>query len=287
MADAEPLADRAARARRRRPGSRRGRCASAGAHGPADRPSRRRRPARRRPARCRSGRRRRASRRAQQHRFQVVLAAQAPAGGAEPGQRAARVDLPGRAIPGRRRSAVSACRMPWFSASTDAALRMCGSTPGGPETAPWCARCCRGRAGWCEVAGVLLDQQVLDAEAAQEQRGGQAHQGAADDQDGHSFALGWVTVRLIPVRCVGFPVTNSSRAWRARISPGWLRIVRGRSDTSETIWWSGNQSVESETAPWPSQPPSSMSSTDTPSRPTPAAGRPPAGRPRRRAAALP
>ncbi len=62
------------------------------------------------------------------HRLEVVLAAQAPPGGAEAGDAAARVDLLEQPLPSSP-TRLEVCRMPWLSARVDAARPMRCSRP--------------------------------------------------------------------------------------------------------------------------------------------------------------
>ncbi|GAA3069569.1 hypothetical protein GCM10020254_11670 [Streptomyces goshikiensis] len=116
-----------------------------------------------------------------QFRLDVVLAAQAPAGGAEPGDRPGRVnrlDEPGVLSVGQRLGLEDAL-VPLQHGGGPADRRFrSGRTeqlhrPGVDSAS---ARVGGG-------TGVLLDQQMPDAVTAQEQRGGQPHEGAAHDED--------------------------------------------------------------------------------------------------------
>ncbi len=116
-----------------------------------------------------------------QHRLQIVLAAQTPAARTEPGQPAAGVDLleqPLLVVPGERGRLQDAVVLRQHrSGVPDQPLR-----PGRPEElhrADVVAAPPRVGGG----ARVLLDEEVADAEPAQEEGGGQAHQGAAHDED--------------------------------------------------------------------------------------------------------
>ncbi len=136
-----------------------------------------------------------------QHRLDVVLAAQTPAGRTEPGQRPGRVDRLDQPVvvavgqrPGLQNALIS---LQYGRRPADRALRPCRAEqlhrPGIDATAP---RVCGG-------AGVLLDQQVPHSVAAQEKRGGQAHEGAAHDENRYAN-IGVVFHQLrAPVFCVG------------------------------------------------------------------------------------
>ncbi|MBC3840946.1 hypothetical protein GXW82_13705 [Streptacidiphilus sp. 4-A2] len=79
-----------------------------------------------------------------------------------------------------------------------------------------------------------LHEQVVDAEAAEEQRGGQPHQRAADDKDGHVIGLrrhdlswGLAGVAADSTRLYGYPQQTAARPehhpFEPRVAPSSLR----------------------------------------------------------------
>ncbi len=80
----------------------------------------------------------------QQDRLQVVLAAQAPPAGAEPGEPAAGVDLLEQplALVAHQDPASAGCR---GCPPVPTRPPRCAAPPRPPGTTPWCARCCRAR----------------------------------------------------------------------------------------------------------------------------------------------
>lgn len=134
----------------------------------------------------------------QQHRLQVVLAAQAPGRGAEPRQSAARVDVleqpfAGVADQGRGLQDAMVGRE---QRGRRLDVRLDAGHPvqlHRPQVVAAATRVDRG-------PGVPLDEHVGYAETAQEQGEGQAHQRTAHDEDGH-LVIGFVLHQGSRGRC--------------------------------------------------------------------------------------
>lgn len=72
-----------------------------------------------------------------------------------------------------------------------------------------------------------LDQQMLDAEATEEERGGQPHQGTAHDQDGHAVVDFRCHESLQPCGSWGVAVEGRAARGRRVVLPALLYSRRG------------------------------------------------------------